>query len=132
LSRSYPIHVVVAVIVNSSNEVLISYRMAEAHQGNKWEFPGGKVEENEGIAEALRREIREELGLEILKSEPFIGINHYYCDKWVFLDVWKVTDYRGNAEGREGQAIEWQPISKLKAGDFPAANIEIIEKLQSM
>jgi 8-oxo-dGTP diphosphatase len=130
LSRSPPIHVAVAVIVNSSNEVLISFRSANAHQGNKWEFPGGKVEESEGIVAAIRREIREELGLKIIKSEPFIEIRHHYHDKSVFLDVWKVSHYQGNAVGREGQEIEWRPISKLKAGDFPAANIEIIKKLQ--
>jgi len=67
------VHVAVAVIVNENNEVCISLRDKDAHQGGLWEFPGGKVESDETIAHALIREIKEELNIEIRSEERRVG-----------------------------------------------------------
>ncbi len=124
------VHVAVAVIINTNNEVCISLRHKEAHQGNLWEFPGGKVEPDETIEQALVREIKEELDLDVKQSRPLITINHNYGDKVVCLHVCKVMSYQGVATGLEGQQITWLPVVQLSTYAFPAANEAIIKAIQ--
>ena len=124
------VHVAVAVILNASGEVCISLRHENAHQGGLWEFPGGKVESNETVACALAREIKEELGIEIIQSRPLITIEHSYVDKKVCLHVHKVTRFQGMAVGAEGQQVIWVGLSQLSEYAFPEANFAIIKALQ--
>ncbi len=124
------IHVVIAVIVNQHQQVLTSMRRKDVHQGNLWEFPGGKVESGESSFEALKREIQEELNIVIEKASFIKKIPYQYNDKNILLDVWKVESYCGTPQGHEGQAIKWQPINELKIDDFPRANISLIHSLQ--
>ena len=123
------VHVAVAVIVNDADEACISLRHEHAHQGGLWEFPGGKVEAGETVEQALSREIKEELGLDILRSRPLIRIKHDYDDKSVCLHVQKITGFHGTAVGLEGQEVKWVPTGELKDFDFPAANQAIIKSL---
>ena len=124
------VHVAVAVILNSKQQVLLSLRQAHQHQGGLWEFPGGKVDDNETVFGALVREINEELGIAIIEAEPLIEISHDYNDKSVRLDVWTVTKFSGTAQGCEGQEVKWQAISELNEKDFPTANVAIINELK--
>lgn len=126
------IHVAVAVIVNEKNKVCISLRHDESHQGGLWEFPGGKIEHGETGEQALVREIKEELNLDIKQSRPLITIRHDYQDdkKIVCLHVRKVISHQGEAVGVEGQQVRWINISQLPEYDFPAANLAIIKALQ--
>ena len=124
------IHVAVAVIINESKQVCISLRHESSHQGGLWEFPGGKVEQGETAEQALTREIKEELDLDIKQSRRLITITHHYQDKTVCLNVHKVLSYRGQATGVEGQAIRWVDIDTLSDYDFPEANLAIIKALQ--
>lgn len=124
------IHVAVAVIVNDNNEVCISLRHPNSHQGGLWEFPGGKIESNETVEQALVREIREELDLIIKQSRPLITIAHDYQDKHVCLHVHKILAYEGRARGLEGQEVRWIELSQLSGYDFPQANIPIIKAVQ--
>jgi len=124
-----PVHVVAAVVVNVKNEVLIAKRPLASHQGGLWEFPGGKLEEQELPEAGLVRELREELGIIVTDSEPFIEIQHDYPDKSVFLDVWRVNAFSGVAYGRENQKIRWVPKSELNRYQFPEANLAILTKL---
>jgi len=123
-------HVAVAAIVNERQQVLVSLRSDHAHQGGLWEFPGGKLEPGESVQDALRREIREELGIGIVSACPLIRIPYRYPDKAVLLDVWKVDAYEGVAHGREGQVVEWLALDELAGRAFPAANRPIIHALQ--
>jgi 8-oxo-dGTP diphosphatase len=124
------IHVAVAVIINTQDQVLISKRSAKQHQGNKWEFPGGKVEDGESAQQALIREIIEELGIEITSSEHLLEITHNYKnDREVFLEIFKVTSWLGKAEGREGQPIRWVGRDELSQYEFPEANDDIVTLL---
>lgn len=120
------IHVVAAVLVNAVGEILVSRRHVHAHQGGLWEFPGGKVEPGEDVRQALRREILEELGLEVVAARPLIRVPHRYPDQRVLLDVWRVTIFHGEAHGREGQALRWMAPERLGELAFPAANAPII------
>ena len=124
------VHVAVAVIVNPDNEVCISLRHKDSHQGGLWEFPGGKIEQDETPEQALIREIKEELNLEIKQTRPLITITHNYQDKAVCLHVCKVLFYKGTAIGQEGQPVKWVPVSRLSTYDFPEANRAIIKSLQ--
>jgi 8-oxo-dGTP diphosphatase len=130
MSNSSVTKVAVGVLLNDCGEVLISLRHPDSHQGGFWEFPGGKLEAGEDFQAALKREFAEELGIEIINCTPLTQIRHHYADKSVLLDVWLITEHRGQAAGLEGQAIAWKPIHSLPATDFPAANLSIIKLLQ--
>lgn len=124
------IHVAVATIVNDNDEVFICKRHADSHQGGLWEFPGGKVEANETVQQALVRELHEETGITISESRPLIRVHHDYGDKAVLLDVWKVQHYTGTPHGKEAQPARWAAIATLDANEFPAADVAIIKALQ--
>lgn len=121
------VHVAVGVVVNATQEVLLSFRHANQHQGNLWEFPGGKVEPEESVQEALQRELYEELNINVLHSEPLLEITHDYGDKIVKLDVWWANDFGGEPKANEGQTWKWVAIDKLCDYEFPAANAPILE-----
>ena len=124
------VHVAVGLIVNSDDEVLVALRHPDSHQGGLWEFPGGKVEHGESVFAALDREFREELGVSVRRAFPMRKINHAYPDKRVLLDVWRITEFSGQAIGREGQQIKWQAVTELQAEHFPRANSPIIDLLR--
>lgn len=123
------IHVAVGVIVNGRGEVLIARRPQHKHQGGLWEFPGGKVEPGEAVEGALGRELAEELGIVVTRSQPFLRVDHAYADKQVSLDVWLVSGFSGTALGREGQSVRWVPKTDLWRYPFPAANRPILCKI---
>lgn len=116
--------------MNSQQEVLLALRQAHQHQGDLWEFPGGKVETNERVYDALVREIDEEIGLTITSAHELVKVSHDYGDKVVLLDVWFVDAFSGQAEGREGQQLRWCAASNLKEADFPTANVAIIHAVK--
>ncbi len=124
------LHVAVAIIKNPNQEVLVALRPPGSHQGNLWEFPGGKLESGETVFSALQREVHEEIGLRVRKAYPFIKIQHDYGDKRVLLDVWQVTEFDGEATGHEGQKIQWLPPADMNYRQFPKANHRIINLLQ--
>jgi 8-oxo-dGTP diphosphatase len=124
------IHVVAGVIFNSENKILIAKRPSHKHQGGLWEFPGGKVMPGESQLNALTRELLEELDIAIDQAEKFMQIQHDYADLSVTIDVWKVTSFSGEAQGKEGQEIKWVSNSELAQYEFPAANSAIIQKLK--
>lgn len=123
------IHVAVAAIVNNKAEVLVSQRKQGSHLGGCWEFPGGKLEQGESVADALSRELKEELDIVPLSTRPLIRIRHHYTEKSVLLDVWEIDAYSGKPRGIEGQRIEWCAIDRLDHNVFPPADIPIINAL---
>jgi 8-oxo-dGTP diphosphatase len=122
------VHVAAAVILKS-DKVFIAKRSQTAHQGGLWEFPGGKVEVGETAEQALKRELLEEIGIEINGALHFIAIPFEYPDKSVLLDVFLVTDFMHDPWGKEGQVTQWFDIEELKLLSFPAANRVIIDRL---
>jgi 8-oxo-dGTP diphosphatase len=128
---SEPLHVAVGVIQDSLGRVLVARRSAQQHQGGLWEFPGGKVEKGESVRDALHRELYEELGIEVNLAYPFTLIDHRYTDRHVLLDVWRVKRFTGVPMARESQPLEWRNVSELDQDEFPAANRQIIQALNS-
>ena len=125
------IHVAVAVITDKDGKILIAKRHDDAYQGGLWEFPGGKIEAGELVETALKRELAEELGIELLNCEPLLEIRHDYHDKAVLLDVWHVTAFDGEAYGREQQPIRWVSAESLSQYAFPEANQPILSALSA-
>jgi 8-oxo-dGTP diphosphatase len=123
-----PLHVVVGLLM-AGDRVFVTRRAAHRHQGGKWEFPGGKLEPGEDALGALRRELREELGIEVLAAEPSMQVRHRYPDYDVFLDVWRVTAYAGAPRGREGQEARWAAVAELMRLEFPEADWPILRRL---
>jgi len=119
------IHVMAAVI-ERGDHILIARRPDHVHQGGKWEFPGGKLEQGEEPVRGLQRELHEELGIDLVAARPLIRIAHDYPDKQVLLDVWQVTEFSGEPVGREGQQVRWVTRDALVEFEFPAANVPIV------
>ena len=94
--------VAVGILIDDAGRVLVTRRAPGAHQGGLWEFPGGKVEVEETLLEALARELREELGVRVETTEPFMVLEHDYGDKQVRLDVHRITRWSGEPRGLEG------------------------------
>ena len=121
--------VAVGILIDDAGRVLVTRRAPDAHQGGLWEFPGGKVEENETILAALARELQEELGVLVEATEALMVLDHDYGDKQVRLDVHCVTRWSGEPRGLEGQPLAWQQPEQLRDWTFPAANRPILERL---
>ena len=120
------IHVAAAVIRGNDGRILIARRADTQHQGGLWEFPGGKVEDGEDVLAALKRELAEELGIEVLQARPLIKVSHDYVDKDVLLDVWEVSAFSGEPHGAEGQPLAWVSTRELPGYEFPEANRPIV------
>lgn len=126
------VHVAVGVILNASQQVLIARRPIGSHQGGLWEFPGGKVEAGETLEQALFRELKEELAIDVSQCSPLVTIEHDYGDKLVLLDVCMVRAFTGEAVGMEGQVLRWIGLKQLCEYQFPAANKPIVELLAAL
>ena len=122
------IHVVAGVLVDSGC-VCVTRRHDNAHQGGKWEFPGGKLEPSEDPLVGLGRELREELGINVRHAKPFARVRHDYGDVEVLLDVWRVTQYDGTPRGHEGQPLRWVKFADLDSNDFPDADRPVLQRL---
>jgi 8-oxo-dGTP diphosphatase len=118
---------VVIGLIERGNKILITKRPMHVDHGGLWEFPGGKREVNESSLEALTRELKEELGISVIKAKPAFQFEHSYPEKTIFFDCFRVSDYMGEVEGREGQAVKWVSKLMLKKYSFPAANWRMME-----
>ena len=123
------VSVAAGTLQNAPGRMHVSRRAAEAHQGGLWECPGGKVEPSETTEAALAREFKEELGVEVLASEDLMVVEHDYGDKQVCLKVRRVTQWRGEARGLEGQPLAWQKPELVVDWSFPEANTPILMQL---
>ena len=121
------VHVAAAAMISADQKhVLIARRPSNVDHGGLWEFPGGKLAPYETGLEGLKRELHEELGVEIVRAQPLIRVHHEYPDKHILLDVWQVQEFAGEPFGREGQAVRWVPMNELVNYPFPAANLPIL------
>ena len=138
LKKMKKIEVVAAVIFSRcGKKIFLAKRPDKSHQGGLWEFPGGKVETEETVAQALSRELKEEVAIDILSCQPLLKIEHTYPgkegsdegSKTVCLDVFIVDNFIGDPSAQEGQGQGWFELNELEKLDFPEANKVIIEKL---
>jgi A/G-specific adenine glycosylase len=120
----------VAVIWNEQRQILIDKRRPEGLLGGLWEFPGGKIEKNETVEECIKREIQEELGIEIIVGARLITINHTYSHFHVTLFVHHCHHLSGIPQPIESDEIRWVTLSEIDSFAFPKANSQIIAALR--
>lgn len=122
---------IVAAVVLSEGCVLITRRPKHRHLGGMWEFPGGKVEAGESDASALKRELREEVGLSVCVAELIDEVQHAYPDRTVVIRFYRCycgSDpqlvLNGVSEAR------WVDPIDLQRYRFPPANERVVRKVQ--
>jgi 8-oxo-dGTP diphosphatase len=107
-----PITVVAAgILIDSEGRYLLGQRPEGKPYSGYWEVPGGKVEKGETVAQALRRELQEELGIDVLASEELTVLEYDYPHAYVRLYVSIIREWSGTPRGCEGQALSWQSIA---------------------
>jgi mutator protein MutT len=122
------IEVGAAVIFNQGN-ILISQRDDSSHLSGLWEFPGGKRKDNETFEECVRREIQEELNVEVTVGILFAAVEYEYAEKVVLLKFYLCQYVGGEAKALGCRQFQWVPPSKLPSYNFPPANEAVIQKL---
>jgi len=123
------VHVVAGVIRDARGRILIARRTDGRDLAGLWEFPGGKCEPGETPQQALRRELREELGIDAEVGAPLIAVPQQYPHKRLRLDVRLVASWRGVARGLDGQALAWVPPHKLPGYAMPPADRPVVAAL---
>jgi 8-oxo-dGTP diphosphatase len=121
--------VVVAALLEKDGKVLIGKRKKGWRFAGKWEFPGGKIEPGETHEECLKRELREELGIETEIGEFFCSSIYAYSHATVQLLVYRTFHVSGELELRDHDEVRWVLPEHLLQYDFPEADRSVIEKL---
>ena len=124
--------VVAAALYDARGRVLIAQRPQGKHQAGRWEFPGGKVAPGESETEALVRELREELGILVTASRPFMRLEHSYPDRSVELSMWIVERFTGAPRGLDGQQLRWVAPADLADADLLEADRPFVEALRGL
>jgi 8-oxo-dGTP diphosphatase len=117
------VEVAVGVVLRDDGAVLIGQRVPGKPYAGWWEFPGGKLEAGESVAEALARELHEELGLEAVESTPWVVRGHVYPHATVRLYFRRVRRWRGEPQSREGQALVWRRPDAVDVAPLLPASI---------
>lgn len=123
------IHVAVGVIKNSEDKFLVAERPVGKPLSGLWEFPGGKIHDNETILQALGRELKEEIGIIVISAKVHFETSYEYNHQIIKLHVCLVESYQGQPQGVEGQLIRWVTLAELKKLAVPPANEVIVEML---
>jgi 8-oxo-dGTP diphosphatase len=123
-------NVAAGILCDAEGRILIAERLGGGPFQGLWEFPGGKIGAGETSAEALSRELAEELGIEVTCCATFMNLRHEYDDRIVTIEFFIVSDWVSEPVGREGQALRWVPREKLDANELLPADVPVIEALQ--
>ena len=125
------IHVAVGIL-KRNNTVLVAERPTDKPYAGYWEFPGGKVEANKTAEQALKRELHEELGIDILTAQPWFEHIHHYPDKSVQLDMWLVTEFTGEPHSKEQQQLRWVTFDEMCHLRLLEGNIPIMSRIEQL
>ncbi|HJU05807.1 MAG TPA: 8-oxo-dGTP diphosphatase MutT [Nitrospiraceae bacterium] len=120
---------VIAGLIRQGRRYLITRRKPGVHLGGMWEFPGGKRETGEAMEDCLRRELREELNIEVTAPLPYRVVRHAYPGKLVELYVFFCSIEQGQPQALGCQDFRWVVPEDLHNFEFPPADKPIIEAL---
>ncbi|MEM6714330.1 MAG: A/G-specific adenine glycosylase [Cyanobacteria bacterium P01_C01_bin.147] len=122
----------VAVVWNEQGQILIDRRPQKGLLGGLWEFPGGKIEPGETVEACIRRELQEELAIEVEVGDRLMTIDHTYTHFKVTLNVFHCRHTGGEPQPIECDEIRWVKVSELEQFPFPKANSQIIDALKAL
>ncbi len=125
-----PINVVAGVIRRDDGQVLITQRLPDDTLGGYWEFPGGKVEPDEELPAALKRELAEELGIEAEIGAEIHRIVHAYPDRDVRLHFFEARILSGEPQKLEVADLRWVTLDELMDYQFPEADLPLLKQLR--
>ncbi|MDH4193863.1 MAG: 8-oxo-dGTP diphosphatase MutT [Nitrospirota bacterium] len=128
LQASVPI-VVAAAIIQQEEKFLLTRRKPESDLGGLWEFPGGKKEPGETLRDCLRREVKEELGVEISEPQHFHSLRHQYPEKQVELHFFTCCIIKGYPQALDCAEIAWVYKHELISYEFPSADVPVLKKI---
>ena len=120
--------VVSAAVIEDDGRYFVTRRHPGTHLEGYWEFPGGKCEDGESIEECLRRELKEELGAEVVVGPEIFTVAHEYPDRDVELHFLSCT-FLNSPVPLLGQEMRWVPRDELRSLAFPPADDELIARL---
>lgn len=123
-----PTLVVVAAVIERDGHFLVTRRQSGVHLEGFWEFPGGKCEPGETLAEGLIRELREELGVAAAVDDEILTTTHEYSDRRVELHFLRCR-ITGEPQPQQGQAMRWVERQALRDLPFPPADEALIARL---
>ena len=123
-------HVAAAVILGEDGRFLLAQRPRGKVYAGYWEFPGGKVEAGESALDALKRELHEELGINVERAYPWITRDYDYPHAAVRLHFFRVVKWHGPLHGREAQCFAWQASGALSVTPLLPANGPVMRALQ--
>jgi 8-oxo-dGTP diphosphatase len=112
------IHVAAGILIDSDGRLLITDRSQAGSMREFWEFPGGKLADGEFAEDALRRELSEELGIDIASCDHFHHLEHDYPELHVAIDFYVVRNWQGVPSGIEGQALQWSTPNCMSQSIF--------------
>jgi 8-oxo-dGTP diphosphatase len=124
--------VAAAALIDRDNRVLISKRPEGKSLAGLWEFPGGKVDPGETPEEALRRELKEELDIEVCETclAPFTFASHSYETFHLLMPLFLCRNWEGDLTPREGQEVAWVRANRLASYPMPPADLPLIPWLR--
>ena len=120
----------IACIISSGSKVLLGKRLPSGSMGNRWEFPGGKIEPNETREQAIVREIKEELDMDIEVNEYLAEKTFVYPEKQINLIALSCTKTGGEIKLLEHEAYRWVTNTELDQFEFAPADLFIVDKLK--
>ena len=117
---------------DADNRVLLAERLGDPSFAGLWEFPGGKIDAGETSGNALKRELREELGIDIVAFHPMLEVQHDYADRHVNIDFFLISNWLGTPSGLQGQELKWVQVELLDEAMLLPADGPVISALQKM
>lgn len=130
IEKNKIVEVAAAVLQRPDGSFLLAQRPPGKIWAGYWEFPGGKVESGETVRDALVRELREELGIEVEAAYPWLTRVFTYPHATVRLNFFRVTSWSGELHPHEGQQFSWQPRNEVSVEPVLPANAPILRALE--
>ncbi|MEN6541151.1 8-oxo-dGTP diphosphatase MutT [Parvibaculum sp.] len=126
--------VVACALVDADGRVLLAQRPEGKSLAGLWEFPGGKLEPGETPEDALIRELREELGIEVAKAclAPLAFASHAYADFHLLMPLYVCRRWQGTVQSIEGQALEWVKPARMRDYPMPPADEPLVAALRDL
>ena len=126
--------VVAAALIDPDNRILITKRPEGKHLAGMWEFPGGKVRDDESPEAALRRELHEELAIDVCADclAPFTFASHAYDTFHLLMPLYLIRTWDGTITPKEGQEIAWTRAKSLSKYKMPPADTPLIPMLRDL